>query len=457
MPTRLITDTTAATPIRILDKEGLEMWQQEQPESVKRWIAAHQFEAAAGKTLSIPDDQGNLSQVLHGAEFPLTLWSAADLPYALPKSVYRFDNPQTSDDGFMLALGWLLGSYRYTRYMSDTAEPSQLLVPNNIDTARLHHMANAITLCRDMIHCPAADMLPSDMEAIAREMAARFDASINTIEGESLLSQGYEAIYTVGKASACPPRLIDLRWGDPSHPKVTLVGKGVCFDSGGLDIKPSGNMALMRKDMGGAAITIGLAQLIMASALPVRLRLLVPSVENAISGNAFRTGDIIRGRNGKTIEVGNTDAEGRLILSDALVEACSESPEILIDAATLTGAARVALGAEVPAIFSNDDQLATEAIQSGRKVTDPLWQLPLWQPYRSQLNSKYADICSISKSPFGGAITAALFLQEFVTCPSWIHMDVMAWNTRALPGRPLGGEAMGLRALYELIESRYAS
>ncbi|MBF0391146.1 MAG: leucyl aminopeptidase family protein, partial [Alphaproteobacteria bacterium] len=311
-------------------------------------------------------------------------------------------------------------------------------------------------LVRDLINAPASHMGPEELAAAAQDLAARHAARCRVVVGEALLNENWPAVHAVGRASDRAPRLIDLRWGDEQAPRVTLVGKGVCFDSGGLDIKPSSGMKLMKKDMGGAAHALGLAHMVMAANLPVRLRVLIPAVENAVSGRAMRPLDVIGTRKGTTVEIGNTDAEGRLILCDALAEADGEKPALLLDMATLTGAARVALGTELPALFSNDDKLAEDILRHGRRTRDPLWRLPLWAGYRRQLDSKVADLSSISDSPFAGAVTAALFLQDFVspTTP-WAHIDMMAWNGAARPGRPEGGEAMCLRALFALIAGRH--
>ena len=298
--------------------------------------------------------------------------------------------------------------------------------------------------------------MPEQLATATQALGQAFGASVDQLIGDELLAQNYPLIHAVGRASAHPPRLLDLRWGDPGHPKITLIGKGVCFDSGGLDLKPSSAMRLMKKDMGGAATALGLARLIMSSGLPVRLRVLVAAVENAVAGNAFRPGDVLRSRRGLTVEIHNTDAEGRLVLCDALAEASDERPELMIDFATLTGAARVALGTDMPALFCNDDELANGLLTAAAQEQDPFWRLPLHRPYRDMLDSKIADLANASESSYAGAITAALFLQEFVpTDLPWVHFDLMAWNLKTQPGRPEGGEAMGLRALFAWLEQRY--
>ena len=309
---------------------------------------------------------------------------------------------------------------------------------------------------RDLINTPAADLLPGGLYESARSLAARFGAECSSLAGDDLLANGYPAIHAVGRASADPPRLIDLRWGDPAAPRVTLAGKGVCFDTGGLDLKPASGMRLMKKDMGGAAHVLGLARLVMSAELPVRLRVLIPAVENAVAGNAYRPGDVLATRAGVTVEVDNTDAEGRIVLCDALTEAVREKPDALIDFATLTGAARIALGPDLPALFSNDDDLAGGLARCAEEVRDPLWRLPLHRPYDELLKSQVADVANAASSPQAGAITAALFLRRFVPDGTpWAHFDLMAWNARARPGRPVGGEAMALRATWAWLEGRY--
>jgi leucyl aminopeptidase len=417
------------------------------------WTAALKFQAAAGTYCLIPGPEGTLAKVLVGKPEPLDSWALGTLSQSLPAYDYVLADSFSAAEADQLCLGWHLGQYRFSRYQQGEPEPlPRLTLPASVDTAYLEAATQATFLVRDLINTPASDMGPAQLEAAARQVAEAYQASCTVITGEDLLSQNYPMVYAVGKAHAIPPRLIDLRWGEPTAPKVTLVGKGVCFDTGGLDIKSAAGMKLMKKDMGGAAQVLGLAQFIMALKVPVCLRVLIPAVENSIAGNAMRPLDILTSRKGVTVEVGNTDAEGRLVLADALWEACSEDPQLLIDCATLTGAARIAVGSELPAFFCNDEAMAEALQQAGTAVDDPLWQLPLYQPYRTMLDSPIADLNNISNSSYGGAITAALFLQEFVK-PGvpWIHLDFMAYNLRSLPGRPEGGEAMGMRALLELI------
>ena len=375
------------------------------------------------------------------------------MPFALPEGIYR----PTQSWGTLSLLGWHLGAYRFTRYKQADRVPAQLAIADQALAARVTAFASAVYLTRDLINTPAGDLLPSDLAAATEQVAAERGATFREVVGDALLDAGYRTIHAVGRAASDASRLIELTWGPADAPKITLVGKGICFDSGGLDIKPSSAMRTMKKDMGGAAQALGLAQLIMDLELPVRLRLLIAAAENAISGNAFRPGDIIETYSGRTVEIDNTDAEGRLVLCDALTLACEEAPALLVDFATLTGSARSAVGAEISAMFSNDDAVAAELQDCGSDVDDPVWRLPLHAPYRAMLKSAVADTLNSAPSPFAGAITAALYLEDFVGETPWVHFDLMAFNTRSRPGRPEGGEAMALRAVFELLERRYGS
>jgi leucyl aminopeptidase len=331
-----------------------------------------------------------------------------------------------------------------------------LQLPHGADAAEVERLRSATALARDLVNTPANDLTPAGLAEAAVELAKRFDATHRVIVGDALLEQRFPAVHAVGRASAVAPRMFDMEWGNPAHPRVTLVGKGVCFDSGGLDIKPGASMLLMKKDMGGAAAVLALAELIMSARLPVRLRVIVPAVENAISANAFRPGDVLATRKGLSVEVGNTDAEGRLILCDALSLADEGKPELLIDLATLTGAARVALGPELPALFANDDAVAAELVRVSMAVADPMWHMPLWMGYDDELASKIADLNNVSASGFSGAIIGALFLKRFVTeARTWLHVDLYSWNAKDRPGRPVGAEAQCIRALYAYLKSRY--
>jgi leucyl aminopeptidase len=426
--------------------------------AVERWAEATRFAAEPGKLLLIPDEAGRLGRVLAGVAEGDLLWGLAQCPEALPEGTYALDGVAGRAAQTRVALGWALGAYAFTRYKRRERGFARLEWPAGADRARVEAMAEAICLARDLINTPAEDMGPAELAGAAEDMAARHGARCRVIVGDRLRDENYPAIHAVGRASTRAPRLVDLTWGDEHAPKLTLVGKGVCFDSGGLDLKPSSGMRMMKKDMGGAATLMGLAQAVMALGLPVRLRLLVPAVENSVAGNAFRPLDVLRTRKGISVEVGNTDAEGRLVLCDALTEACGENPALVLDMATLTGAARVALGPELPALFVNDDALAADLLASGTAEADPLWRLPLWPPYRDLLKSPVADINNVSDGGFAGAITAALYLAEFVPqSVSWAHIDTYAWNAKSRPGRPEGGEALGLRALLALVERRFAA
>ncbi len=451
-------DAPDAVPIYLVDAEGLDGLADAHGERAARWVQAADFKGKAHSFCLVPDEAGGLALVLCGHDFgaPM-LWALAHLPHRLPPGDYRLATTEdAAEDADSAALGWALGAYRFDLYKSKTETPATLAWPEGADQARVTAMALAVCLTRDLINTPAQDLTPAALQEAVETLGAAHGAVVTTVVGDNLLKQNYPAIHAVGRAAADAPRLIDLRWGDESAPKVTLVGKGVCFDSGGLDVKPAAGMRLMKKDMGGAAIVAGLASLIMATGLPVRLRVLIPAVENAIAGNAYHPMDVIRARNGKTIEIGHTDAEGRVILADALVEASSEAPDLLLDFATLTGAARVALGPDLPALFSNDDRLATDLLKAGTATADPLWRLPLWDGYRKMIDGETADITNSADTPFAGAITAALFLREFVEDgTAWAHIDTFGWTSKAKPGRPKGGEALGLRAAYEVIRNRF--
>ncbi len=424
------------------------------PAPAARWLEATGFSGKAGATALLPAAGGALAGAVGVVDDPASPFAAAKLAGAVPNGTYRL-HPQSTVAADVAALGWALERYRYRRA---DAEPGPRLVvdPAEPATARALRLAEAATLGRDLINTPANALGPAELAARVAQLGERFGATVTTTVGDDLLAADYPAVHAVGRASVRAPRLVDLRWGAPDAPKLTLVGKGVCFDTGGLDLKSAGNMALMKKDMGGAAVTIALAQAVMAAKLGVRLRLLVPAVENSVDGNAFRPGDVIATRKGVSVEIGNTDAEGRLILADALAEADAEAPDLLIDVATLTGAARVALGAELPALFSPDDGLADDLAAAGTESRDPLWRLPLHPGYRGQLESPVADLKNTGEGGFAGAITAALFLARFVeTTTRWAHLDVYGHNPKPRPGRPKGGEATALLALWHLLERRY--
>ena len=448
-------------PIDFVDEAGFDRWLAEQPESTRRWVRSSGFEARPHTRCLVPDSRHEIGSVLAGVSDRTDPWCCADLPAALPARRFRLRTALEPADLERVAVGWGLGAYRFDRYRKGgEKEEAKLgratLCIDNGTALRANRQIEAIALARDLINTPAGDLLPSGLHDAARSLAARFGAECTCIAGDDLVANGYPAIHAVGRASAEPPRLIDLRWGDPAAPRVTLAGKGVCFDSGGLDLKSANGMRLMKKDMGGAAHALGLARLAMESEIPVRLRVLIPAVENAVAGNAYRPGDVLATRAGLTVEVDNTDAEGRIVLCDTLTEAAREEPDVLIDFATLTGAARVALGPDLPALFSNDDELARGLARHSEEVRDPLWRLPLHRPYDDLLKSRIADTVNSASTPYAGAITAALFLRRFVPdAVPWAHFDIMAWNPRARPGRPIGGEAMALRATWAWLEERY--
>ncbi|WP_108126473.1 leucyl aminopeptidase family protein [Saccharospirillum mangrovi] len=439
-------------PITLIEQNDFDTWLATKPEATQRWLKASGFKAPGYALL--PDANGDLAEVLLVVKDRNAPWLLGSLVNQVPIGRYQL---AVDDDDVLqrCALSWLLGAYRFDRYKQNPVPDATLVIDNAALVERVRQLADGTALVRDLINTPAADMMPEHLAEAASNLAERFGGEFSQIIGDELLTQNYPAVHAVGRAATHAPRLLDLRWGDEQQPRLTLVGKGVCFDSGGLDIKPGGAMRWMKKDMGGAAHVLGLAQLIMALQLPVRLRVLIPAVENAISGDAFRPGDILNTRKGLTVEVDNTDAEGRLVLCDALAEAETENPDLLIDFATLTGAARVALGTELPAFFTGSDELAAALSDAGTAASDPVWRLPLFEPYEDYLKSDVADLVNCPTIPTGGAITAALYLKRFVDASHWVHFDVMAFNNRALPGRPSGGEAMGMRAVFEWLERRY--
>ena len=443
-----------AIPLQCIKKGDFDEWIKTQSKQIQNLTKLKGFTASANQYLEILNTDGELERLIAGLGSSPQLSSIALLPLRLPANSFQLlDAPE--DQTYELLLGWALGSYQFSRY-KNSKPTATLHMPNNSFESVLDEY-QAISLVRDLINTPASDMLPHHLEVEVREIANRHSANLAVTMDKELLKKGYRTIFTVGQASASEPRLLDLRWGNPEYPKVTIVGKGVCFDSGGLDIKPGSAMRSMKKDMGGAANALGLADLIMRRELKVNLRLLIPAVENAISGNAYRPGDVIQTYQGLTVEIGNTDAEGRLIMCDALSLACEEKPDLLIDFSTLTGAARSAVGTEIAAMFSNSDEVADGICQASSSVNDPVCRLPLYSGYRSGLNSPIADLCNIASFPQGGAITAALFLQEFVHDTNWVHYDINAYNDRARPAHPVGGEAMGMRATFKYIQDSIAS
>jgi len=456
----LIDDAAGAIPVVVLTKDRLPAWLAAAPERERNWLTATGFGADQGKLTLVPGDNGQLARVMVGLGGDSTdaggMWALAGLPEALPEGSYRLESVPDSADPTHLALGWALATYAFTRYRAKKGTAAALVWPEGADRGRVERLAAAIFLARDLANTPAGDLGPAELAVEAVRVAKAAGARHRVIVGDELLAEDYPTIHAVGRAAAQAPRLVDIVWGEATAPRVTLVGKGVCFDTGGLDLKTASGMRLMKKDMAGAAIVLGLAQAIMDAGLPVRLRVLLPLVENAVSGNAVHPMDIVRTRKGLTVEIGNTDAEGRLILCDALAEAATEKPALLVDMATLTGAARVALGPELGALFCNDDTLAEGLLAAATAEDDPLWRMPLWRPYRKMIDSKIADLNNVSESPHAGAVTAALYLQEFVEPDiPWAHLDVMAWNPQSRPGRPEGAEATALRALYAHIAQTF--
>ncbi len=448
----------ASIPIYFVTKATWAAVSKELPPQALQFAKANDFAAKPGKCLTLPSPDGQIALVLFGLEEADSksrdLFRPGALPGLLPPGVYRFAN--APHDTRLAALAFALGSYRFGRYRK-TAQPDVRLVPpDGVDIADIVRMAEAASLARDLINTPSNDMGPEELASAAEQLAARYGASYKAIIGDELVRQNFPLIHAVGMASTRAPRLIDLSWGDPAHPKVTLVGKGVCFDTGGLDLKPSSGMLIMKKDMGGAANVLALAQMVMDAKLKVRLRVLIPAVENAVAGNAFRPLDIFKSRKGLNVEIGNTDAEGRLVLADALALADEEKPDLLIDLGTLTGAARVALGPDLPPFYTHDETLALDVARFAVTERDPLWRMPLWPAYDSWLDSKVADINNAPSGGFAGSIICALFLQRFVSeAKSWLHFDIYGWTPSAKPARPEGGECQAARAIYKLLSERY--
>jgi leucyl aminopeptidase len=449
---------TAQPPIPLLplDEASFAEWKRSASASQRKWVESAGFKAAPGQSCAVPGDDGGPHCWLSGLEKNGWLYQLAALPAILPEGVYRLDCNWSREQRVQASLGWGLASYRFERYRKN-GKPRPLLVLEKDVEEDVRALYQAQHLVRDLVNTPTEHMGPAELADAVALQADAFDVPSTVVSGDELLTRNFPAIHAVGRASTRPPRLIELNWGEEGAPRLCLVGKGVCFDTGGLDLKTSSGMALMKKDMGGAAHALALARLVMGYRLPVHLQLLIPAVENAVAGNAYRPGDVIATRRGLSVEIGNTDAEGRVILADALAYACEQSPDLVIDFATLTGAARVALGADLPPLFSNRADVARAIQQAGDEAEDPLWTMPLWQPYRKQIESPLADLNNSSKSSYGGCITAALFLESFVRPEiPWVHIDTFAWNEANRPGRPMGGEALGLRAVFRYLQVRYA-
>jgi leucyl aminopeptidase len=421
----------------------------------RRWLADSGFVAAPGTLALLADVDGKLVRVLVGVDAHDALGALAALPGSLPEASYHLASESVLTDPIQAALGWALGAYQFNRYRKPKRAPARLAVAA-ADLQLLAPLVEATAQVRDLVNTPTEDMGPKQLAEAVKQLGKTHKAKVREWVGDELLKANFPTIHTVGRASERAPRMVELSWGKSSDPKLVLIGKGVCFDTGGLDLKPTDGMRNMKKDMGGAAHAIALAALIMRAKLPVRLTLLIPAVENAVSGNAMRPGDVITTRAGISVEVDNTDAEGRLVLCDAITYASEQQPDLIVDFATLTGAARVALGPDLPVLFANRDELADSVLASGRTVNDPLWRLPLWRPYRRMLDSAVADLANAGPSRHAGAITAALYLERFVPdAIPWLHLDTYAWNDADRPGRPRGGEALGLRAFFAFLQQRY--
>lgn len=447
-------DGAGAKPLHLVTKDGLEAWLDTLDTTQRAWAEASGFTGAAGQVLLFPDASGTVTAAAGGLggakDRARGRFHAASLRAKLPEGVWAFQTDLTGDALAEAALGWLLAGYRFDRFAKAAAPRAMLAAPDGVDDDRLQRIAAGEALARDLINTPASHMGPDELEAAAAELATAQGATLSVISGNDLLAQNFPLIHAVGRASPRKPRLIDIRWGT-SGPKLTLVGKGVCFDTGGLNLKPGASMGLMKKDMGGAANVLGLAHMIMSGGMECQLRVLIPAVENAVDGSAMRPGDILDSRKGLTVEINNTDAEGRLVLADALALAEEDSPEVIISMATLTGAARVAVGPDLAPFYTDDEADAAALQAAAATVQDPVWRLPFWEPYEKMIEPGIADLDNAPKGGFAGSITAALFLRRFVTETRYMHFDIYGWNPTAAPGRPKGGVGQGIRALYDAL------
>jgi len=451
-----LTDKKDGIPLYPVSAAQFEQWLPSLPVIQQKWLKAAGFRAKPGEVCSLPAANGELFGYAFGMAEQGWLYQLAPLPAKLAPGTYTLVSDWTPKQRLQASLGWGLACYQFNLYLKSKTEMPSLSVDEDIAEGA-ERLLGAQSLVRDLINTPTEDMGPAQLADAAQAEADRFGAHVTVVHGVDLLTKNFPAIHAVGRASGREPRLVKLEWGDEHHPVLALCGKGVCFDTGGLNLKPATGMALMKKDMGGAAHVLALARLIMEAKLPVRLLVLIPAVENSVSGNAYRPGDVIHTRKGLTIEIGNTDAEGRVVLADALAYACEHEPDMVIDFATLTGAARTAMGTDLPPIFSNDIAIANEIVAAGDSEEDPLWAFPLYQPSKELLKSQIADVNNMAKTPFGGCITAALFLEHFVNDETnWVHIDTFGWNQTARPGRPIGGEALGLRAVFHYLKNRYS-
>ncbi len=454
MPMRFASPSDPSCPIHVLTPDETTAWVETQSDQTRAWISANGFTGARGQALMVPDTDGGLGCAVLGygtdAQRGRSRFAVAEGAAKLPAGTYSLVTSLPTDVLEVECLGWLLGGYTFNRYKDRWSTDRLLIAPEGIDATRVEAIATGESLTRDLINTPASDMLPDALAAAASELASEFGADITMIVGSELLDWNFPMIHTVGRASATPPRLIDMRWGT-AGPKLTLVGKGVCFDTGGLNIKPGGSMGLMKKDMGGSATVLGLARMIMALNLPLQLRVLIPAVENAISGNAFRPQDILTSRKGLTVEINNTDAEGRLVLADALALADEDQPDLIISMATLTGAARVAVGPDLAPFYTDDDTTAAALSAAGMRVADPVWRMPFHAPYEAMIEPGIADLDNAPKGGFAGSITAALFLRRFVEHTQYIHFDIYGWQPASAPARPKGGVGQGARAILQAL------
>jgi leucyl aminopeptidase len=453
---------TKTIPIRLVAAEALDDLVASLPKTQAAWVRANGFRAKPGTALSLPARDGSVARVLVGwgsaAQRRRDRLHLGAFARTAPAGSYRLEGRLGRAEAEQAALGWMLGRYRFDRYKAEAAETeAELETPGGIDGARLGRIVEGVFATRDLINTPANDMGPAALERAARRLAERHGADVAVTAGEALLAANLPLIHAVGRAGPEAPRLIDLSWGAADAPAVTLVGKGVCFDTGGLNLKPGASMALMKKDMGGAATVLGLAHMVMGLGLPVRLRVLIPAVENSVSATAIRPGDVLTSRKGLTVEINNTDAEGRLVLADALALAAEAAPALIVDMATLTGAARVALGPDLPPFFTDDETLAAQLAAAAEQVADPLWRLPLWAPYERDIEPQIADLDNAPKGGFAGAITAALFLKRFAGDGPWVHFDLYGWTPAARPGRPKGGECQAARAVLAVLEQRFGA
>jgi leucyl aminopeptidase len=459
-----MSDAPQSVPLWLIHDDEVESFRASLDEHAARWAGEQGFKGERHRVLLIPDARGEMAAAVAGLgkrQGELSLWHVSGLPERLPPRRFHLAQRFSGAAAEQIALGLAYGAYRFDRYRQAKAERlASIEPPPGVDAQPIARQIEALALARDLINTPASDLGPAELAAVVRSVGERFGASVREWVGEELLAANFPAIHAVGRASNRAPRLIEVRHSPApgqNLPRVALIGKGVCFDSGGLDLKTSAGMALMKKDMGGAAVALALAQLIMAGSLRVELSLLVPAVENSVSGNAYRPGDVLATRKGLSVEVGNTDAEGRLVLADALALADADHPELMIDFATLTGAARVALGPELPAVFGSDERIVMEIVRAGAAVHDPLWPMPLWMGYDDELGSKIADLNNVASSGLAGAIFGALFLKRFVGGTPWVHMDLFAWNPKDRPGRPVGAEAQAVRAVYRYLLERYGT